>query len=466
MNPNRSLALDALRGFAILTMVLSGVIPYGVLPAWMYHAQNPPPTHQTDVNLAGFTWVDLVFPLFLFALGAAIPLALGRRLDQKKPAAHIILFILERSILLTFFAIFLQHVRPHVLSSIPDTTTWLTALLGFLILFPLFTRIPDSFRSSTKWSIRICAWIAAISLLFLVRYPNGDGFSLYRSDIILIVLANVVFFGSFLWILTKNNILLRLGFLGLLIALRLSAQDAGWIHDVWNYSPVPWVFKMPYLQYLFIVIPGTIIGDIIYKFMKNGQVLKSHDCTTPMWISLAVFFLLPLIMVLVGLQNRWVTITTISVIALCICNFKLLTKINKESGNFLKNIYFWGVYWLLLGLIFEPFEGGIKKSPATMSYYFISVGLAIFMLLSFIILLDVLKQRWLNILVQNGQNPMIAYVGVANGIWPLLGLTGLDKIINTLTRSPWMGFVRGVCTTIILAIVVQNFSRRKIFWRT
>ncbi len=36
---NRLGALDALRGLAILLMVLSGMGPYGILPAWMYHAQ-------------------------------------------------------------------------------------------------------------------------------------------------------------------------------------------------------------------------------------------------------------------------------------------------------------------------------------------------------------------------------------------------------------------------------------------
>jgi len=103
---NRAYALDALRGFAILTMVLSGVIPYGVLPAWMYHAQVPPPDHSFNPGLPGFTWVDLVFPLFLFALGAAIPLALSRRLEKGTPYRKVILEILERGFLLGFFAFF------------------------------------------------------------------------------------------------------------------------------------------------------------------------------------------------------------------------------------------------------------------------------------------------------------------------------------------------------------------------
>ncbi|HEX4875511.1 MAG TPA: DUF5009 domain-containing protein, partial [Chitinophagaceae bacterium] len=65
---NRNESLDALRGFAILTMILSGAIAYGnVLPAWMFHAQVPPPAHKFDPSIPGITWVDLVFPFFLFS---------------------------------------------------------------------------------------------------------------------------------------------------------------------------------------------------------------------------------------------------------------------------------------------------------------------------------------------------------------------------------------------------------------
>ena len=81
----RFLQLDALRGCAIFTMILSGSIAYGpALPGWMFHAQVPPPTHQFNPLLPGITWVDLVFPFFLFCMGAAIPIALLKaKLENK-----------------------------------------------------------------------------------------------------------------------------------------------------------------------------------------------------------------------------------------------------------------------------------------------------------------------------------------------------------------------------------------------
>jgi predicted acyltransferase len=80
--PARAYALDALRGLAILAMVLSGRLPFdhNALPSWMYQAQEPPPLFNWIGDLPGITWVDLVFPFFLFAMGAAFPLALTRRM--------------------------------------------------------------------------------------------------------------------------------------------------------------------------------------------------------------------------------------------------------------------------------------------------------------------------------------------------------------------------------------------------
>ena len=78
----RAYSLDALRGYAILTMVLSATVAGGILPGWMYHAQTPPPTHEFNPAVPGLTWVDLVFPFFLFAMGAAFPFSVGKRLER------------------------------------------------------------------------------------------------------------------------------------------------------------------------------------------------------------------------------------------------------------------------------------------------------------------------------------------------------------------------------------------------
>ena len=105
----RAISLDAFRGYAIVMMVLSGTIASNVLPAWMYHAQVGPRTgYNFDPTLYGITWVDLVFPFFLFALGAAIPFSIGGKLDKGERIGKVIGDCVLRGLRLTFFAILLN----------------------------------------------------------------------------------------------------------------------------------------------------------------------------------------------------------------------------------------------------------------------------------------------------------------------------------------------------------------------
>ena len=120
----RAYSIDALRGYAILTMVLSATIVYGILPAWMYHAQEPPPTHTYHPELSGLTWVDLVFPFFLFTMGAAFPFSLRRKYEKGESRWKLAYGAVKRGVQLTFFAIFIQHFYPYMLSAPQDMRAW------------------------------------------------------------------------------------------------------------------------------------------------------------------------------------------------------------------------------------------------------------------------------------------------------------------------------------------------------
>jgi predicted acyltransferase len=476
--PRRAFALDALRGLAILGMILSGQLPFGeqALPSWMYHAQVPPPKHEWIGTLPGITWVDLVFPFFLFALGAAIPLALTRRLDQCASKLKTALFILERGVFLAFFALYVQAIRPYVISEHPTTATWLLALLGFALLFPILTRLPETWFVQWRWGIRGAGWAGAVALLGFLRYPNGKGFSLERSDIIIVVLANMAVFGSFLWWLTRRNLLIRLGALGILIAIRLSNMPQpieGWVSDIWRWSPVPWIYRLYYLQYLFIVVPGTIAGDLMLQWMNAPQT-DSDDrgpnvsgWSSARYIAAALLMAVFVVFLLAGLKSRWLVGTTLGTFALCGIGWRLVSNPTTARERLFHQLFNWAIFWLVFGLFFEPYEGGIKKDRATMSYYFVTSGLAICVLIGFSILIDVYgRRRVVQLLIENGQNPMIAYAGINNLIIPILGVTSLNGLLGRFDSSPWLGFIHGGIVTLLLALSVSFFTRIKIFWRT
>ncbi len=90
-------------------------------------------------------------------------------------------------------------------------------------------------------------------------------------------------FGSLIWLFTRSNWWLRVGFLGLLFAMRLSANSDGWIKLIWNSSPIDWIFQFDYLKYLFIVIPGTVAGDLLHRWIEYSE---PQESTYARWHSL------------------------------------------------------------------------------------------------------------------------------------------------------------------------------------
>mgnify|MGYP002630210595 CR=1 FL=1 len=453
-------SLDVLRGTAILGMVFSGVVPRGILPAWMYHAQVGPPDHVFNPNLPGLTWVDLVFPFFLFCMGVAFPLSLRKMIEQGVTNSKIVLRILQRGLALGTFAILLQHMRPHQIENPPGITIWLTAILGLFVLFGVYSRYGHPFlQSKEKW-IRRGSWLVLLLWIPFFNLISDNSFSLGRSDIILIVLTNMAIAGGLIWLFTRDYPLIRLGILALFLAFRLAHGESEWMQAAWSSSPVPWLFRWDYLKYLFIVIPGTFAGEILLWSAK-----QKFDRMKIMHSSiLSVLTGTLLLTSLIGYQSRWLVGTTLILSALTAVGLLLSTKISNAS---IAKLIYWGSFWLVLGILFEPFEGGIKKDPSTLSYYFLGAGLAHYLLASLTVWGEQLNgSRLARLLRDNGRNPMVAYVLMANLIWPLSALLGIEHQIQKLAGNAGLLLTIAILKTLILALIVQSITKRGWQWKT
>ena len=459
----RFLGLDALRGIAILGMVLSAAVPYGVLPTWMYHAQVPPPEHTFDPSIPGITWVDLVFPFFLFALGMSIPLALHRRVNRGHSDWQLGIRVVARGVALGAFAIALQHLRPFVLSDVPTASTYGIAVLGFCLLFPVFARLPARMSVKVRGFVRVVGWTLLVGLLATLSYPDGSGFSLARSDIILILLTNAAVAGGLIWLATRDRPAVRLGVLVLLLAMRLGATEAGWVEAIWGWTPVPWLFRWEYLTYLAIVIPGTLVGDRWVRSHDKLQVLGRWS--DGRLRAIAVTQVALLIAVVLGLQERWGIAWLLGCAGLGIVCWLLLLRPEGTIERLMADWYRWGAIWLGTGLLLDPYEMGIKKDPPTLSYYFVCSGLAILLLIACTIAIHQLGGvRLCSLAIANGQNPMIAYVALANLTVPILALLGIDSWVKAM--PVWIQVGYGVATVWLTAEIVRWLTRRKAIWKT
>lgn len=463
----RNQSLDALRGFAILAMVLSSSIAFGILPAWMYHAQEPPPSHAFIPTHPGISWVDLVFPFFLFSMGAAIPLAFHKKIKNGISFSAVFLIAAKRFVLLTFFALFTLHARAGIMSSSPQVFHYLLSMAAFVLIFFQFCNPFDRAHKKTGIVLQGLAFLLAIVMMYVLPYKDGNGFSLYKSDIIIIVLANMAFFGTLTWWLTRRNLWARLLILPFVMAVFLSGKEVGtWTEIFFNWSPVPWMYKFYYLKYLFIIIPGTLAGEWMLKDGENsgpqeGMKTRIHSWWIPA-LSLSV-----VILNVVCLFHRYLLINLFCSLAIIIVLHFLSKTKEVRDMKMIKHFFTAGAYLLLLGLFFEGFEGGVKKDPSTYSYYFITAGLAFFTLLIFNGL-QVAKsmKHVIGFLAMNGRNPMVAYVTGNLLLIPLLHLSGTMPVFMAMDENVIAGFIKGCLFTGIVSMVTVFTVKRKWFWKT
>jgi predicted acyltransferase len=463
MQIGRNQSLDVLRGAAILLMVLCSSIAFGkVLPAWMFHAQTPPPYHLFNPEIPGITWVDLVFPLFLFSMGAAIPLSLKKKTDEVA-FYKIALQLGARLILLAFFAIFTLHARAWVMDKQPTLFTYLISIGGFILLFLMYGNWSAYLKKYNALAIKLIAFV--IACVFLYTYPFAYGkFSLAKSDVIILVLANMAFFGGLIWYFTRNQPLVRLGVLPFIMAVFLGAKEIDSINSlIFNWSPASWLYQFYYLKYLFIIIPGTLAGDWFLKEHKQAELIKETSKGT--------FILIACIATGLIVVNLWGLFTRALMVNLlingigCVVLYVLAQRI--KAGNSIKHLIYAGIYLIMLGLFFEAYEGGIKKDYSTYSYYFVCSGLSFFALLSFTIIerLGYFKGL-MSFLAANGKNPMIAYTVGNLGLIPLLKITTLSVYLDAMSTTALNGFARGLIFTGAVALITTFFTRIKFFWKT
>lgn len=524
----RALAVDLLRGLAIVGMVLSGYISRNPdLPAWLFHAQLPPPSFAFDPSVPGITWVDLVFPFFLFSMGAAFPFSIGRRLDRGAAAVQVAWTILRRGLLLAFFAIVLGNTNLWTLHEAlqrPVAASLLT-LVVWGAFFAMFIRLRN--RSERFNTLLNGCGIAALLLLLVLYRALGVDVNLHRSDIIILILANVVVAGSFLWWLTRRKPGLRMGLVVLLVALKLAAAVPGsWTESVWNATFAPWLYHTEFLQYLCIVLPGSVAGELIARWLAHKgaatpaasaqpsvtaavppHFVSSVTCTAAAAASSASLSApaaaavpspadgkgarpaavshdaeplpgrfrlagaLVLLLLAVNLWGLYVRALTANLLLTLLAGGAaawLLRRPRTALQELLSALFATGLFWLLLGLVFEPLEGGIKKDPATVSYFFVTSGMASHVLLLATLLFESLHGR-AGLLVRCGENPMIAYTAAGYVVVPLLFIEEQWGF-----SMPWIwgaggcgaGIARGVVITLLAMLLTSAFTRRRLFWRT
>ena len=470
----RLLSLDMLRGLSIFGMVFSAIIPSGVLPPWMYHIQNPPPTHNLDMAQAGITWVDMVFPIFIFCMGVAIPLSGRTKLAAGKSAKEYFKELFTRFFMLWGFAYLCVLLN---MSNFGGALAQLLTLAGFCALFPLY--LQSSKGRAIKWPLRAAGILLCLLLVFIGERLYGFNISLGRRSIIIFLLAFLYLFGGAIWYLTRERLNLRALIFALLLLFTLVTQYLELPATTYANPNIRWWFNMEEFYFLLLLLPATYVGDLLSGSKAPAETAaqaKGGKGALRVLLegALSLIILLFCTWTLYFLYKIYrpgfnAALSRESLISLnLLINCALLPLMGIGTARLwprFKGVFAIAALFLLWGLLMDPLDNGIKKVPCTISYCFVSFGISALLLIALNFVAQIKANPLQRIFAGAGTNPLMSYVAYYILLLPILKLTGIMTWLQEITASPLAGVARAALLVLISMWIVSLFSQKRIFWR-
>ena len=163
LSKQRILSIDALRGITILLMVfVNELAGMRDIPVWMKHM-------PADADAMSF--VDVVFPAFLFIVGMSIPFAINNRLAKGK-FMQLQQHILFRTLGLLVLGFFLVNAEGGYDEALMPLSIHLWMLLVFVCAI-LIWKVYYTENKTLIYTLRAIGIIGLIILAFIYKGENG-----------------------------------------------------------------------------------------------------------------------------------------------------------------------------------------------------------------------------------------------------------------------------------------------------
>ncbi len=217
----RVVSIDIFRGITMAVMIfVNDLASVRGLSKWTYHM---------PANVNAMTYVDMVYPAFLFIVGMSLPLAVRQRLKRSPSVAKLWLHVILRSVALLALGLILANVdycdqaRMHV-----SPEVWaLLGLAGGILLWNVYTGL--SRRVVLILRLAGAALLVFVFAIFRRAVPGGEAWIQFSYPEILGLIGLTYFAVCLLYIPTRRWRLAPLAWLIVLVAYNCVCS-AHWIY--------------------------------------------------------------------------------------------------------------------------------------------------------------------------------------------------------------------------------------------
>lgn len=337
----RILSIDIFRGLTILVMVfVNDVASVKGLSWWTYHI---------PYGYDGLTYVDIVYPAFLFIVGMSIPIAIENRLSKGISKLIILKHILIRTVSLAIIGLLIMNGRT-MSPELTGISYPLWNVLMFVGVISLWNVYPKELTGKKRY-IPLLKWIGLglLACLLIIYRRDVDGISEWIHPRNWSILGGIAFAYLSVCIiyLLHRNIWYLLGAFSTLILLKIGITE-NIVNFPRSLHPIIWPFGSGTTAA--ITLTGLITSQIFVANIFGSSV-----------------------------------------------KYKLISGI------------IFALTLAILGYLLLPF--GLSKIGGTPSWGILSSMYAVLVFMLLYIIVDVKKQaKWANFIKPAGSNPLLTYL--------------------------------------------------------
>jgi len=381
----RILSVDIFRGITIFVMMfVNDIASLMSLPWWTYHI--PP-------GVQGITYVDVVFPAFLFIVGMMIPPAINKRLAKNTSIPRLLYHIVVRSLSLVVIGILIMNGR-QLYPEASHISYPLWNVLMFIGVILLWNDYPKS-EGKKKTIFTILKWsglVLLVVLLFIYRRKSGD---------------------EIRWIDPKNSSIL--GGIG------------------WAYLSASLIYLIFHRRFWMLALSFALLV-MLNVFTKTGWLGFIEDIPEILW------------------PVRSGGLASITMAGVIVSKIFLADKLAPDLQKKLAWGFGFSAILFFLGWILLPF--GLAKIGSTPSWCMISSGISVLLFILLYWSVDIKGiSSWAKFLKPAGSNPLLTYLipDIYYAIFTLYHFSGIagegwPGVIRALLFSVFIVGVSGILT--------------------